>query len=94
MWKKMAEYNIEILYILTSRFYPGFLLNFLFYPGFLTFLDKFQAISGPGQIKFKFPAFPGFHVPLGTLLLSYSSRYYIIYLAFLCFVLHLTCSSP
>ncbi len=44
---------------LRSRFYPGFLLNFLFCPSFLTFWDKFQAISGPGQIKLKSPGFPG-----------------------------------
>ncbi len=44
-------------------FYRGFLLNFLFCPGFLTFWDKFQAISRPGQLKFKSPAFPGFRVP-------------------------------
>ncbi len=30
----------------------------MFCPGFLTFWDKFQAISGPGQIKFKSPGFP------------------------------------
>ncbi len=31
------------------------------------FCDKFQAISGPGQIKFQSTGFPGFQVPLGTL---------------------------
>ncbi len=58
--KKPFQQNIEMLYILTSRFYPGFLLNLLFCPGFLMFWNKFQAISGPGQIKFQSPGFPGF----------------------------------
>ncbi len=31
----------------------------MFCPGFLTFWIKFQAISGPGEIKFKSPGFPG-----------------------------------
>ncbi len=42
-----------------SRFYPCFLLNFLFCPGFCNFGGKFQAISGPGKIKLKYPGFPG-----------------------------------
>ncbi len=44
-----------------------FLLNFMFCPGFLTFWDKFHALSGPGQMKFKSPGFPDFQIPLGTL---------------------------
>ncbi len=55
------QYNIEMMYILTfqvlSRFSAKF---FLFCSGFLTFGDKFQAISRPGQIIFKSPGFPGF----------------------------------
>ncbi len=41
-----------------------FSANFVFCPGFLTFWDKFQAISGPGQIKSQTPSF---QVLLGTL---------------------------
>ncbi len=54
-WKKLSQYNIEIWYILTFQ-----VLSKLFCPGFLTFWDKFQPISGNGQIKFKSPGFPGF----------------------------------
>ncbi len=57
----LSQHNIEILYI--SRFSA----KFLFCPGFLSYWDKFQAISKPGQIKFKSPDFPAFQVPLGTL---------------------------
>ncbi len=58
-----------MLYILTFQVLSMFyLLNFLFCPGFLTFRVKFQAICGLGQIKFKFP---GFQVPLETLLYTY-----------------------
>ncbi len=38
---------------------PDFMPNFLFCPGFISFWDKFQAISGLGQIKFKFPGSAG-----------------------------------
>ncbi len=41
----------------------------MFCPGFLTFWDKFQAISRPGQMILKSPGFPGFQVLLGTLCL-------------------------
>ncbi len=40
-------------------FYSYFLLNFLFCLCVHTFVGKFQAIFGPGQIKLKSPVFPG-----------------------------------
>ncbi len=52
----LSQYNIELL------FSPKFLVL----SRFCHFLDQIQAISGPGQIKFKFPGLPGFQVPLGT----------------------------
>ncbi len=61
-----------MLYILTFQVLSSiFFLNFLLCPGFLTFLDKFQTISGPGQRNFKSPGFPGFQVPLGTLIYTH-----------------------
>ncbi len=69
-----GQYNIEMLYILTFQVLSMFsaklcfLLNVLFCPGFLTFWDKFQVISGPGQIIFKSAGCPGFKDVLGTLI--------------------------
>ncbi len=62
--------NLCIIVIYT---YPCFLLHFLFCLGFLTFWNTVQTISGPQQIKFKFPDFSGFlaepctQIPVGSL---------------------------
>ncbi len=54
--ENIAQYNIDILYILTFQV----LSRFSCLARFSHFRDKFQAISGSGQIKFKSPGFPGF----------------------------------
>ncbi len=48
-----------MLYILTFQILSMFSAKFYVLSRFLMFWDKFQAISGPGQIKCKSPGFPG-----------------------------------
>ncbi len=56
---KLSQYNINILHILTFQVLSRFSANFLVLSRFSHFWAKFQAISGPGQIKFKSPGIPG-----------------------------------
>ncbi len=72
-WNKLFQYNIQMLYILSFQVLFIFPTKVLVLFRFSHFYfggerGKFQPISGPGQIKFKSSGFPGFQVPLGTLL--------------------------
>ncbi len=58
-WKKIFQYNIQMLYILTFQILSRFSAKFLVLFRISDFWDNFQAISRPGQIIFKSPGFPG-----------------------------------
>ncbi len=58
-WKILSQYNTEMLYILTFQVLSMFSAKCLVLSRFSHFWDKFQAISGGGQIKLKSPGFPG-----------------------------------
>ncbi len=59
--KFFSQYNIELLHILKFQVLSRFSAKCLIFSRFAHVLDiKFQAISGPGEIKFKSPGFAGF----------------------------------